>query len=325
MAFCVARRSARGLFQGLGGWRSASFPRRPTAWPASSRPCRCPRRDRTGGPLTGVFPGRIRRWFRSAGRCPGCWETVFGVGSGGNRLPVRRFRGSGAGLRAESGQGRSGRGVERPRGLTGCGTGCGLQAAGGDRQRRPAERSGPAVGVSQTRAQRRLRASRRRRQVAPCRSTLKRRGAPGFDGARVGGRRSRPGGRPRAQACSRRGAVGDRQARGHGQDQQVPGHAHGVRATRAAPLPAAPLEAAEALLDPVAAGVEGGPGVRRRGVGQQDPGVLAIPGVQHNQRAGQGVLAEGLARPTQNVPGPPPSDRTGTRSPPVGRKVTCGE
>ena len=37
--------------------------------------------------------------------------------------------------------------------------------------------------------------------------------------------------------------------------------------------------------------------MRRRGVGQQDPGLLAILGVQHDQRAGQGLLAEGLARP----------------------------
>ena len=102
------------------------------------------------------------------------------------------------------------------------------------------------------------------------------------------------------------GAIGDGQERGHGQDQQVPGHAHGVRTARAAPLPAAPLETPEALFDPVAAGVEGGLGVPGRGIGQQDPGLLAVLVVQHDQRAGQGLPTEGLA---------------GTRSPPVGRKV----
>ena len=59
---------------------------------------------------------------------------------------------------------------------------------------------------------------------------------------RGAGRRSaQPAGRPAAGAgLFTAGAVGDGQQRGHGQDQPVPGHAHEVRAVRAAPLPAAP-------------------------------------------------------------------------------------
>ena len=83
---------------------------------------------------------------------------------------------------------------------------------------------------------------------------------------------------------------------GHGQHEGVPGHAHGVPPARALPLPATLLAAPEALLDPVAAGVQGRVGVRRQGVGQQKPGLPLALGVQHHQRAGQGVAPESRAR-----------------------------
>ena len=53
-------------------------------------------------------------------------------------------------------------------------------------------------------------------------------------------------------------AVGHGQQGGNGQHQPVAAHARGIQAARLVPLPADGLQTAEALLNPVAAGIQGG-------------------------------------------------------------------
>ena len=75
------------------------------------------------------------------------------------------------------------------------------------------------------------------------------------------------------------------------------------------PRPAGPLEAAEALLNPVPAGIEGCVRVLGHRVRQQDPGVLLSRPVEHHQRTGQGVVA-GRGHP-QHALAPPDRGRVG--------------
>ncbi len=94
-------------------------------------------------------------------------------------------------------------------------------------------------------------------------------------------------------------AVGHGQQGGNRQHQPVAAHTRGVQAARLVPLPTQRvpdgLQAPEALLNPVAAGIQGGLRLRHRRVGQQHPGLRLTVGVQHNQEcrpeAGRGRLA----------------------------------
>ena len=70
-------------------------------------------------------------------------------------------------------------------------------------------------------------------------------------------------------------------------------HTGGVQTAGLVPLPADGLEAPEALLNPVAAGIPGGLRLGHRGIGEQYPGLRLTIGVQHNQGAVQGRVAEG--------------------------------
>ena len=81
-------------------------------------------------------------------------------------------------------------------------------------------------------------------------------------------------------------AVGHGQQGGHRQHQPVAAHPGGVPAARLVPLPADGFQAPEALLDPVAAGIQGGLRLCHRGVGQQYPGLLLTVGVQHTPTGG---------------------------------------
>ena len=76
-------------------------------------------------------------------------------------------------------------------------------------------------------------------------------------------------------------AVGHGQQGGNGQHQPVAAHARGIQAARLVPLPADGLQTAEALLNPVAAGIQGGLRLRHRRIGQQHPGLRLPVGVQH--------------------------------------------
>ena len=88
-------------------------------------------------------------------------------------------------------------------------------------------------------------------------------------------------------------AVGHGQQGGNRQHQPMAAHTGGVQAARLVPLPADGLQAPEALLNLVAAGIQGGLRLRHRRVGQQHPGLRLTVGVQHNQGALQGLVAEG--------------------------------
>ena len=147
------------------------------------------------------------------------------------------------------------------------------------------------------------------------------------DRGRVGhrGRAAQSAGRPPADdGLLVTGAVGDRQQGGHGQGQQVPDHAHGVRATRPSPLPAAPpgprkpcsIQWRQAYR---AASVAAGGVSINRTQGSSCCGACSRTSV-----LGRGFRAKACPAPSQSVPGPPPSCRTGTRLPLVGRKVICG-
>ena len=65
-------------------------------------------------------------------------------------------------------------------------------------------------------------------------------------------------------------------------------------------------QAPEALLNPIAAGMQGGLRLCHRGIGQQHPGLRLTVGLQHNQGALQRLVAE-------SPPGLVISERTGTR------------
>ena len=71
--------------------------------------------------------------------------------------------------------------------------------------------------------------------------------------------------------------------------------------TRALPLPAGPLEVAEALLNPVPAGIEGCVRALGRRVRQQHSGVLMSRPVEHHQHTGQGVVV-GRGHPAAHPP-----------------------
>lgn len=60
------------------------------------------------------------------------------------------------------------------------------------------------------------------------------------------------------------------------------------------PLPADPLKVAEALCDPVAAGLQVGVGLGRRRVGQQDPGVPVRPGMRITRLRDRGCRLKAL-------------------------------
>ena len=104
------------------------------------------------------------------------------------------------------------------------------------------------------------------------------------------------------------GAVGHRQQGGYGQNQAVPSHAHGIHVTRA--LPAAPLATPEALLNPVAAGVQGRVGGVSAGRSQAS---LWFRLCSTTRVPGKGSRPKAVSIPSQKVPGPPPSDRAGTQ------------
>ena len=109
-------------------------------------------------------------------------------------------------------------------------------------------------------------------------------------------------------------AVGHGQQGGNRQHQPVAAHARGIQAARLVPLPADGFQAPEALLNPIAAGIQGGLRLCHRRVGQQHPGLRLTVGVQHNQSTVQRLVrAEGPPVPTHRSPGPVISERTGTR------------
>ncbi len=90
-------------------------------------------------------------------------------------------------------------------------------------------------------------------------------------------------------------AVGHGQQGGNRQHQPVAAHTDGVQAARLVPLPADGLQAPEPLLNPIAAGIQGGLRLRHRRVGQQHPGLGLTVGLQHDQGAVQGLVAESPA------------------------------
>ena len=105
-----------------------------------------------------------------------------------------------------------------------------------------------------------------------------------------------PGGQvPRLRFLAAR-AVGHGQQGGNRQHQPMAAHARGVQAARLVPLPTQGvpdgLHPPEALLNPVAAGIQGGLRLRHWRVGQQYPGLRLTVGLQHNQGTGQRRIAE---------------------------------
>ena len=90
--------------------------------------------------------------------------------------------------------------------------------------------------------------------------------------------------------------VGHGQQSGNRQHQPVAAHTGGVPAAGLVPLPTQRvpdgLQAPEALLNPVAAGIQGGLRLCHRGIGQQHSGLRLTVGVQHHQSALQRLVAE---------------------------------
>ena len=118
-------------------------------------------------------------------------------------------------------------------------------------------------------------------------------------------RRGPPGAGARAA-----GAVGYGQQGGNRQHQPMAACRGGVQAARLVPIPADGLQAPEALLHPIAAGIPGGLRMRHRRVGQQHPGLRLAVGVQHTPTGSPGGLQR---RVTGSPPGPVISESTDRR------------
>ena len=137
-----------------------------------------------------------------------------------------------------------------------------VQVPPGSTRRRRVLKSGPGVGRSHTQAHRQPRSSKRRSSRAtPCCKRLWRRGgnASCWAASNSAGGPAQAAGLPVAgRRFFAARAVGHGQQGGNRQHQPVAAHARGIQAARPVPLPADGFQAPEALLNPVAAGIQGG-------------------------------------------------------------------